>query len=70
MTQEEAKWVCTAIGGEMEPGGEGTDHEGGWIVTFARADGRFVVLTSKAVDEYFDRDAFEKGQCYASISLV
>jgi hypothetical protein len=41
-----------------------------WIVVLERADGRVVVLSESAVEEYPDRATVASGRCYACISLT
>ena len=70
MNQRQAHLVADALRGvavrEEVDGIQG----GEWIVIFERPDGRLVVLSDTAVDEYGDRASFEAGHCYASISLL
>jgi hypothetical protein len=51
-------------------GGEPIETEDrGWLVIIERPDGRIVTLSETSVEEYYDRNAFETGRCYSSISL-
>jgi hypothetical protein len=65
-----ADTLADALGGVAVRGEEVAARGGEWIVIFERPDGRLVVLSDTSVDEYGDREAFEAGHCYATISLL
>ena len=65
MSDLRAKEIADVMGGEPVQ----TEDEG-WLVLFERPDGRVVTLSETSVEEYYDRDAFEAGQCYSCISLA
>ena len=60
-----AQEIAAMLDGEATKGENET-----WIVVIERADHRVVVLSETAVEEYPDREAVEKGRCYATISLT
>ncbi len=64
MSDLNARDIALVLGGEPIQ----TADEG-WIVLIERPDGRIVTLSETSVEEYYDRDAFEAGRCYSSISL-
>ncbi len=61
----EAREIAEILGGEADQ----PEEADGWLVRIDRPDGRVVVLSESAVEEYADRDAMASGHCYASISL-
>jgi hypothetical protein len=65
MSDLRAKEIAAALGGEPFQ-----TEDQGWLVLFQRSDGRVVALSDTAVEEYYDRDAFEAGRCYSCISLT
>jgi hypothetical protein len=68
MSRRDAEAIVDVLGGEaiqqMPP-----SLPEKWMVRFERADGRLVLLHDKFVDEFFDREALEADQCYATIKL-
>lgn len=65
MDIQRARVLAEVLGGEVFEA-----EVGGWVVLLERADGRVVVVSETAVEEYADRDAFSAGHCYACISLT
>ena len=64
MSDLNAREIAQVLGGEPIQ----TEDEA-WLVVIERPDGRIVTLSETSVEEYYDRDAFEAGRCYSSISL-
>jgi len=64
MTEEQAKSVADALGGDTWQSGGET-----WLVLLRRADGALVVLSDESVCEYKTEEAFEKGQPASTVLL-
>jgi hypothetical protein len=65
MDERAARAVADALGGESWQSGGGI-----WLVLLEQPDWRLVVISSEAICEYADRDAFEAGQPCSSIVLA
>lgn len=67
MDNASARELAEILGGEADQAEPEAPQA--WQVLIDRPDGRLVVLTDSAVEEYADRDALASGHCYACISL-
>lgn len=69
MNRRDAVAIADVLGGEAVQVEDQAGAEECWAVEIERPDGRLVVVTNQAVEEFADRAAQVRGRCYAAIRL-